>query len=217
MFWVALALLAGAVLAAILALTKAPRAGWEAVMAAVLVGLAGYVYQGQPRLAGSPRPPDEAPAGSAAATIAERQALSGENAGGTGDNAWLTIADALSRHGEFAEAATVLRGAIDKDPHNGEAWMALGNALVGHAGGSLGPGAMFAFRQAEAADPAAPGPPFFLGLAMARSGRLVEARAQWAALLARAPADAPWRARLADELARLDGMIAQARAEGAIP
>ena len=38
-----------------------------------------------------------------------------------------------------------------------------------------------------------------------------------AALLARTPAGAPWRARLAEELTKLDGMIAQARQEGAIP
>ena len=185
-----------------------------ASLAAVLVGLAGYIYQGQPGLAGAPRVADEAPVGSADAAIAERRALSSTPVGG---NAWLMIADALSRHGEYAEAATVLRGALDKNPHDGEAWLALGNALVGHAQGSLGPGALYAFRQAQAADPTAPGPPFFLGLAMARSGQLVAARAQWAGLLARSPADAPWRAQLAGELTRLDGMIAQARAEGAIP
>ncbi len=214
MIWVMIFALAAAVLLGLLALTRRPRAGWEAIVAALLVGLAGYVYQGQPDLAGAPRAPDEAPAGSADAMIAQRQALEQTPQGG---NAWLMIADALSRHGEYAEAATVLRGAIEKDPHNAEAWAALGNALVGHAGGTLGPGALYAFRQAEVADPAAPAPPFFLGLAMARSGRLVEARGQWAALLARTPAGAPWRARLAEELTKLDGMIAQARQEGAIP
>ncbi len=221
MIWLALAALAMAALLGVLALVKGSGsvAGWEAVVAALLVGLAGYVYQGQPGLAGAPRVADEAPAGSAGAMDAQRRAMaetaSGNN--GAGSNAWLTIAEALTRHGEYAEAATVLRGAIDRDPHNGEAWLALGNALVGHAGGSLGPGALYAFRQAGAADPAAPGPPFFLGLAMARSGQLVAARGQWASLLARTPANAPWRAHLADELTRLDAMIAQARAEGAIP
>ncbi len=214
MIWVALSALAAGVALALWALTKAPRAGWEAVAATLLVGLAGYVFQGQPGLAGAPRAPDEAPAGSADAGIAQRQALAQAPQGG---NAWLMIADALARHGEYADAATVLRGALDKDPHNGEAWLALGNALVGHAGGALGPGALYAFREAQAADPNAPGPPFFLGLAMARSGQLVAARAQWAALLARSPANAPWRGQLAGELTRLDAMIAQARAEGAIP
>ena len=215
MIWVAIGALALAVVAALLALTKAPRAGWEAVVAAVLVGLAGYVYQGQPGLAGAPRAADEAQAGSAGAAIAERQALE-QSMGGQG-NAWLMIADALARHGEYAEAATVLRGAVDKNPHDGEAWVAMGNDLVGHAAGSLGPAALYAFRQAQAAQPDAPAPPFYLGLAMARSGQLVAARGQWAALLARTPASAPWRAHLVDELARLDSMIVQARAEGAIP
>ena len=223
MIWFAIGVMVAAVLAGVMALTKAPRAGWEAVIAAVLFGLAGYVYQGQPGLAGAPRAPDEASGGSGGgsggAMIAARQALSGSTSGnnGAGGNAMLITADAFVRHGEYAEAALWLRGAVDRDPHNGEAWLALGNALVGHAAGTLGPGALYAFRQAGAADPAAPGPPFFLGLAMARSGRLVEARGQWAALLARAPAGAPWRAGLSGELARLDGMIAEARAQGAIP
>ncbi len=218
MIWVMIAALVAAVLVALIALTKAPRSGWEAVLAALLVGMAGYAYQGQPKLAGAPRGADEVAAGSADAMIAERQALAqSAPSNGAGGNAWLMIADALARHGEYAEAATVLRGAIDKNSHDGEAWLALGNVLVGHAGGALGPGALYAFRQAEAADPTAPGPPFFLGLAMARSGQLVEARGQWAALLARTPANAPWRSHLADELTRLDAMIVQARAEGAIP
>lgn len=214
MSWLVILALAVVVAVLLVVVLRVPRAGWEAIVAALLVGLAGYALQGRPGLPGAPRVADEAPSASADAMVRARQALSGNDATG---NSWVMIADALARHGEFADAASILRGAVDKDPHNGEAWLAMANALVGHAGGSLGPAALYAFREAEAADPAAPGPPYFLGLAMARSGRLEEARVQWAGLLARSPAGAPWRPDLTGQLGRLDALIAEARKEGAIP
>jgi cytochrome c-type biogenesis protein CcmH len=58
------------------------------------------------------------------------------------------------------------------------------------------------------AAPNSAGPPFFLGLAMIQSGRLGEGRAMWADLLARSPADAPWRADLEKRLGELDGFVA---------
>ena len=218
MSWVAILALAVVCFVLLVVVLRAPRAGREAIAAALLVGLAGYALQGRPDLAGAPRARDEAPDDGAEAMIAQRQALAGSAGTGNevGGNSWLMIADALSRHGEYADAAGVLRGAVERDPHDPQAWLAMANALVGHAGGALGPSARYAFRQAEAADPAAPGPPFFLGLAMARSGQLVEARGQWAALLARTPANAPYRAGLAEQLDRLDAVIIEARKAGAI-
>ena len=55
--------------------------------------------------------------------------------------------------------------------------------------------------------PQHPGPPFFMGLALAQSGRLAEARTIWAALLERAPAEASYRGDLESRLARIDTMI----------
>jgi cytochrome c-type biogenesis protein CcmH len=69
--------------------------------------------------------------------------------------------------------------------------VALGNTLVGHSDGLITPAAQFAFQKAAKISPEHPGPPFFMGLALAQSGKLVEARAIWAELLRRAPADAP--------------------------
>ena len=208
MSWVAILALAVVCFVLLVVVLRAPRAGREAIAAALLVGLAGYALQGRPDLAGAPRARDEAPL--------EPRVHGVPSSNEVGGNSWLMIADALSRHGEYADAAGVLRGAVERDPHDPQAWLAMANALVGHAGGALGPSARYAFRQAEAADPAAPGPPFFLGLAMARSGQLVEARGQWAALLARTPANAPYRAGLAEQMERLDGVIVEARKAGAI-
>ena len=194
-----------AILALVLVLVfRAPRSGWEAILAALVLGLAGYAAQGHPGVAGAPHAPAESVDINSASLIKERQKLSGEVANA---NSWMVIADALSRHGQYGNAATVLRGAVDKEPGTSDAWLAMANALVGHADGSLSPAALYAYRHAEAADPAAPGPPFFMGMAMARSGRFAEARNLWAGLLARSPKDAPWRGDLKRRLARLDKMI----------
>jgi cytochrome c-type biogenesis protein CcmH len=109
----------------------------------------------------------------------------------------------------------VLRGAVEANPKDSEAWLALANALSGHAQGSLSPAALYAYRQAAAADPKAPGPPFFLGLAMARAGRFDETRSLWAQLLAHAPADAKWRNDLAFRIEKLDKLMEMIRAQQA--
>ena len=88
--------------------------------------------------------------------------------------------------------------------------LVMGNALVGHSDGFISPAAQFAFQRAATIAPAHPGPPFFMGLALAQSGRLAEARTIWAQLASRAPPGAPWKADLDERLVRLDSLIAQA-------
>lgn len=214
MTWIAIIALAAAAFAALALVFRVPRAGWEAVLAALVLGLAGYAAQGHPGEPDAPRAADEKPAANPEALVAARQKLAGTD---DQNDSWLMVADAMSRHGQFADAANILRGAVDKNPANGQAWLALANALVSHGQGSLSPAALLAFRHAAAIDPAAPGPPFFLGMALARSGQLAAGRAQWAALLARSAPDAPWRGDLTRRLAELDGFIAQARQAGMQP
>lgn len=205
MTWLPIALLAAAALAALL-LFPSTRAAWSALAAALLLGLAGYAAQGRPGLAGHPTANPHAAAENGSEAVAQRQALAGRDSQG---QSHLIIAEAMLRHGQYADAAEILRGAVEKNPRDGDAWLAMANALVGHANGTLSPAALYAYRQASAADPAAPGPPFFLGLALAQSGRLQEGRELWAALLARAPADAPWKSDLERRLQMLDGFIAR--------
>lgn len=215
MTWVlagSLAIIAFLVIAFVL---KAPRSGREAIIAALLLGLAGYALQASPGIPGAPKAPEQKVAGNAAALVEARRALEGE-AGPAGDN-FLIIGDALARNGRYADAATVMLGAVEKDPKNEEAWLAIGNALAGHADGQLTPAALFAFQRAADADPAHPGPPFFLGLALAQSGRLPEARNVWAELLQRSPPDAPWRDDLEQRLKQLDAFIAQQQGVAGMP
>lgn len=203
----ALALAAFALLAFVL---RAPRNGWEVIGAALLLGIAGYGFQGHPGLAGSPKMAAEQMQADGSLLIAARQQLSGEQ--GAGTNSWMMIADGMMRNGRFGDAAVILRGAVKDDPKNADAWVALGNALAAHAEGNITAPSLYAFRRAAAADPDHPGPPFFIGLAMLQQGRFDEGRAEWKALLDHTPADAPFRADLAERIGRLDAMIAAQQA-----
>lgn len=204
-----LALLAFVIAAFVL---KAPRGGREAIASALVLGIAGYALQAHPSLPGAPKTPAQDPANEKAAMVEVRQQL-GEKQGLPGDN-WLVIGDALARHGQFADAAHVYLGAVEKNPKNVDGWLALANALVAHADKSLTPAAILAFRRANEADTAHPGPPFFFGLALAQSGRLDEARATWIDLLRNTPPDAPWRPELEQRLASLDAFIRERQARG---
>ena len=204
MTWVLIVLVAAAVFAALVKLLKLPRNGWEWAGAALLLGLAGYALQGSPGQAGAPKPPVENPGTADAALIAQRQAMG--SAFGSGQS-WLVVADGLSRQGQYGAAAQVLRTGVHQNPKDADLWVALGNALVGHGDGFISPAAQFAFQRAATISPTHPGPPFFMGLALAQSGRLAEARAIWARLLEQAPKEASYRADLESRLARLDAMI----------
>ncbi|HEX4846561.1 MAG TPA: tetratricopeptide repeat protein [Novosphingobium sp.] len=187
---------------------KAPRQGREAIAAALLVGMAGFASQAATELPGAPKEPAQQAEKSGAALIEARRQLAGQTATPNAPNRWMVIADALSRNGQFGDAAGIVLGAVEQNPQDADAWLSLANNLVAHAEGNLTPAAQYAYARALQANPDHPGPPFFLGLALAGSGKLAEGRAQWAALLERTPPDAPWRADLVERLKRLDAFIA---------
>lgn len=200
-----LALAALAFVAAVFAL-RLPKAGYTLVGAALLFGLAGYALQGSP---GAPAAPGKPPA-----DVAKTGELMVEARREFFDPAilpsrFLITSDAYARRGDHAGAAGFAKSAVEENPADVEAWTALGNALVEHAGGQLTPAALYAYGQAERRAPGAPAPGYFLGLAMLRGGDADRTRAIWAELLASAPADAPWRPALAERLARLEALMAQ--------
>ena len=207
MTWVWIIALALAVLVLAIFVLRAPRIGWEAIVAVLLIGLAGYAFQGRPDLAAAPHAPDTGTLGEGAMLVADRQLIEGMSVGGS---PLVVVSDAYLRHGDYAAAAELLSGVVARDPRDGAAWLALGNALVAQAGGALSPAALYAYRQAQAAAPADAGVPYFMGLALAANGDFVRARGLWAGALAKAPADAKWRPVVAQRLARLDAIIAAA-------
>jgi len=86
----------------------------------------------------------------------------------------------------------ILQNAVHRYPRSPHLWIGLGNALVDHAHG-LTPPAELAYRRAAELSPGYPAPPFFYGLALARSGDRAGAVRLWKQILADAPRDASWR------------------------
>ena len=69
----------------------------------------------------------------------------------------------------------------------------LGEALAGAAGGVVTAEAKAEFERAVAQNADEPKASYFLGLAAEQDGRQADAASIWHAMLAKAPADAPWR------------------------
>ena len=172
--------------------------------AALLLGLAGYAWQGSPVLESRPTEPlrERPPEGS---TEINEDFLNNRNA--TSER-WIMFAEAANRRGDHMNAAHAIQNGIETDPDNADLWVALGNALLLHGDGQMNPAAQLAFERAAQLAPDHPGPPFFLGLALAQAGRLDDAEATWRTLLERTPEDAPYRADLESRLASI------ARAQG---
>lgn len=207
MSWIVVIALVLAAFACSALVFKAPRGAWEPIGAALMLGVAGFALQASPWQAGAPKEPAQQAKTSGAALVEARQQLGAQ--GDNAPNSWMIIADAMSRNGQYGDAAGIVLGAVEKNPRNADAWLALANNLVAHADGTLSPASRYAYARAAEADPLHPGPAFFLGLALATNGKPEEGRAMWAQLLARAPADAPWRADLQMRLGRLDAFIAE--------
>ncbi|MEP2234758.1 MAG: tetratricopeptide repeat protein [Alteripontixanthobacter sp.] len=206
MTWLLIIVLAGATFLAAAFALKLPRAGWALFGAALMLGLAGYALQASPNLAGAPKSAAADASGAGAAMVEERRALFDTS---LLPSRFVVTADGFSRRGQYAEAAQFLRGALDDNPQDTEAWLALGNALVEHADGQLTPAAMYAYRQAELSDPAHPGAGYFLGVGLLRSGRPGDARQLWQEIVANAPEAAPWKPLMEQRLARLDDMLSR--------
>jgi cytochrome c-type biogenesis protein CcmH len=159
----------------------------KAAAAALLLGASGYALQGRPELHASPAAGSE---GRDIFPLTEaRHAFFGNF---TPAESWLRISEALARDGETEDAVGILQNAVRRYPGDPQLWIGLGNALVDHARG-LTPPAEFAYRRAAELSPGYPGPAFFYGLALARSGDRQGALEAWKQILAKAPAGASWR------------------------
>lgn len=172
----------------------------ELVGAALLIGIAGYAWQGRPGEPGQPVKAVTEGVEIDPALVAQRKALTGQF--GT-EAQWLDYADTLERLGQTRLAVVAMQSGLRENPKSANLWVGLGNALVVHGGGMMSPSAEFAFQRAADLAPEHPGPPFFFGLALAQSGRFDDADRIWTALLARTPPDAPWRADLVSRLNEL--------------
>jgi cytochrome c-type biogenesis protein CcmH len=175
--------------------------------AALLVGASGYAVQGRPGLPGAPAQGGE---GRDVFPLTDaRHAFFGYFAPA---ESWLRISEALARDGKSEDSVGILQNAVKRYPGDPQLWIGLGNALVDHARG-LTPPAELAYRRAAELSPGYAGPPFFYGLALARSGDRKGAVAVWQEILKTAPKDADWRPLIEQGVAALSSRPSAAKVQ----
>ena len=184
-----------------------PVKGWAIVLAALVLGLAGFAFQASPSLPGAPKAPSPVAEQQGEQIVELRKAFVGSAR--RSRSAYIITADAFARQGQFEDAANLLRGVVHNNPQDGEAWLALAIALTFHADGQLTPAALDSYRHAAYLLPGSGGPSFFAGLALIRERKLIEARELWAKGIAAMPPDAPGRDLLVQRLGQLDQLMQQ--------
>jgi cytochrome c-type biogenesis protein CcmH len=123
-----------------------------------------------------------------------------------GDGAgWELIAPVYMRLGRFGDAVEARRKALALNGMSAVREADLGEALAAAANGVVTAEAKQAFEQALAEDAHEAKARYFLGLAAEQDGNSDQAASTWRALLAEAPADAPWAAFVREALARVSG------------
>lgn len=187
MSWLAVLALAAASLAVLTAGYGLP---WKPAGIALLLGLGGYALLGHSGVLSAAHRSSSVQFAGGPALLAARLQV---NEGRPPTERWIIVADAMARHGQFGEAASVLLGSVDTDPGNAMAWLALGDALYAHSGGRLTQATTLAYDRADAAAAKVALAPVLVGTAMERSGRLQLAAFWWQRRLALAPRTARWR------------------------
>jgi tetratricopeptide (TPR) repeat protein len=207
MGWLALFLLAGVTLLALILVVRPKRGAIELLAAALMLGVAGYAWQGSPSLPGKPTPPRAGHPAADTLFADER----GTWLGTVGPEVQvLDAADNLIKANDPGYAIAIVRGAIQRAPDSMILWLGLANALVTYADGVVTPPARYAFEHASALAPRNPAPAYFMALNYAQMGDLDTAEKIWRSILSTSPADAPWRPIINEKLT----VLARVRAGG---
>ncbi|MET0308527.1 MAG: cytochrome c biogenesis factor-like protein [Sphingomonas sp.] len=210
-------LLLAIAVATVLVLWRAgyPRRLWTIPATALMLGAAGYAWQGSPGLAGHPVSAEAQRGEVDPSVVALRDALFGRF---NFSFSYFVAADAMTRVGAPGQAANVMIGGVRKAPQDAALWTGLGLTLAEHDGMQVSPASRFAFERAMTLWPQHPGPPFFYGLALVREGKFAEARPFWAKAVALTPEKASYRNDLVVRLFLLDRLLeAKAAAERQAP
>jgi cytochrome c-type biogenesis protein CcmH len=128
----------------------------------------------------------------------------------TDGRGWSVLAPVLARLGRYDEAIRAYRNSISYNGDSAERRSDLGEALAGSAGGVVTSEAKAEFERAVAQNADDPKANYFLGLAAEQDGRNADAAAIWRTMLAKAPAEAPWRPLVRAALVRVGGPAAPA-------
>jgi len=204
MGWIMLALI-GLTTAALLAVLRLPRMLWPLAGAALMLGAAGYAWQGQPDLAAQPVAADAVKLPPSEAYKKLRDTFFGRFGG---ESMYFGISDVALANGDPDFAARALTGGVDYAPQNAAMWSELGNVIALHDHGVVSPAALLAYHRAMKLAPQNPGPPLFLGLAYIRAGEFAKARPLWKRALDLTPKDASYRDEIVRRLTLLDMLLA---------
>ncbi len=176
-----------------------------------IMAVAFYLPLGSPQLADFPlaqraRAPDATqPLGD---LVAQVEAHLEKNP--TDGRGWAVLAPVLGRLGRYDDAIRAYRNSIQYNGDSAERRADLGETLSAAAGGVVTAEAKAEFERAVALNADEIKARYFLGLAAEQDGRASEAASIWRAMLAKAPADAPWRPLVQAALVRVGGAPAPA-------
>jgi cytochrome c-type biogenesis protein CcmH len=173
-----------------------------------LIAVGVYMPLGSPRLQDFPLAERERGSGSGMAQSLENlvaQVQDHLEKNPTDGRGWNVLAPVLERLGRFDDAVRAYRNSLTYNGESAERRSDLGEALAAAAGGVVTAEAKTEFERAHALNADDPKANYFLGLAAEQDGRKDDAATIWRALLAKAPADAPWRALVQSSLARVGG------------
>lgn len=207
MTWLAVFVLAALCFGVAMLLLGSQRQMWTSLLAALALGLAGYAWQASPDAPSAPKVVEAGDENDNWGLIDDRKAMIG--AGNVSRNDKVLIADAFARRGRFVDAIGSLRAAVEDNPSDGDAWLALGIALSEHSDGVLTPAATFAFDRALQVLPGNPAPGYFVGLSLIQRGGFPQAAQVWRQTLQNADSEAEGTVLLAERLGRLDALIEQ--------
>jgi cytochrome c-type biogenesis protein CcmH len=172
-----------------------------------------YLVLGSPSLPGQPLASRVEEQDQSIATMIARveEHLAAEPNDGRG---WEIIAPVYMRLGRYADAVKARRNALAFNGETAERQAALGEALFSAANNSVTPEAKAAFDRAVALDPKNVRARFFMAALAEQEGRIADAVVILRAILADAPADAPWVQPIRSELVRLEGAPADVAPPG---
>jgi cytochrome c-type biogenesis protein CcmH len=202
--WIAALLLAGLVSASLLLFAPARRQLWPAILAPVVLGMAGYAWQGQPAQPSSPAQEIVAKRKAADAMIEMRSYM---DANYDVAKQYLILADSYARDGKYQFAAAYINSGLTRYPRDGDLWAGLGVVLFLAGDSKMSPAAEMAFANARKYSPYNVTPEYFAGLVDLFDGRPDAAINRWQALVDAAPDKAVWKPKLESQLRGLKAML----------
>jgi cytochrome c-type biogenesis protein CcmH len=192
----------------ILLMVKTRRQLWPVVAAAVVLGLAGYAWQGQPQLAEAPAKPMPSERQAADALLSMRSSMDASY--GVGKQ-WLILSDSYARDGNYKMAAALINAGLKKYPRDGDMWAGLGVVMLLAGDGKMSPPAEMAFANAKKFNPLNRAPDYFTGLVQLFEGRPMDTVKIWQGLIDNAPDKAVWKPKLESQLNGLKTMLQPAQ------